>query len=104
MARSSELRLVLERLGEVIERIDMLEEKLSLAADDVLDVDGAAQYLGVAKSYVYRLTAAVAERGGCPELPHFKRGRKLAFRKSDLAAWRTERRVLGRSEIQAMVH
>jgi excisionase family DNA binding protein len=103
MARS-ELKALIQRIEELHERFDMLEEKLALTNDDVLDVDGAAEYLGVAKSYVYRLTASVAERGGCPELPHFKRGRKLAFRKSDLAAWRTERRVLGRAEIQAMVH
>ena len=104
MPRRSELSLVLERINELHERIDLLEERFFAVNDEVFDVDGAAAYLGVARSYVYRLTASVKERGGCPERPHFKRGRRLAFRKSDLARWRTEQRVLGRREIQAMVH
>lgn len=104
MARPSELKLVLARIDELHERIDQLEEKIITTSDDVLDVDGAAEYLGVARSYIYRLTASVKERGGCPELPHFKRGRKLAFRKSELARWRTDRRVLSRGEINAMIN
>lgn len=50
------------------------------AADDIIDFNGALKLTGYAAPTLYAKTA----KG---EIPHFKKGRKLFFRKSELIEW-----------------
>jgi excisionase family DNA binding protein len=47
---------------------------------DVLNVDEAADLLNLAKQTVYSHTSK-------REIPHFKRGKKLYFKRAELLAW-----------------
>lgn len=48
--------------------------------DELLDFLGMCEFLGIAQSTGYQRVS----RG---EIPHFKKGRRLYFRKSELVAW-----------------
>lgn len=52
---------------------------------DILDFNGMCHFLGIAQSTGYAKTSN-------GELPHFKKGRKLWFRKSELIQWIEEGR------------
>jgi excisionase family DNA binding protein len=47
---------------------------------DIYDIRAASQYLGLALSTIYTMTSR-------REIPHFKRGRRLMFRRSELDQW-----------------
>lgn len=62
---------------------ETLEKKLfstTTPEKEILNVEEAADFLGIAKSSVYR---KVSNR----EVPHFKKGSKLYFSKPDLIEW-----------------
>lgn len=48
--------------------------------EDILDFDGMCRFLKIAPSTGYAKTSA-------GEIPHFKKGRKLWFRRSELTMW-----------------
>ena len=57
----------------------------SLAAQNLLTLEEAAQYLGLKKSYLYRLTST-------RQIPFFKYGgRRVLFERESLETWRTAR-------------
>lgn len=63
--------------------IEGYAQKMPLAVDegeDILDFDGMCRFLKIAPSTGYAKTSA-------GEIPHFKKGRKLWFRKSELVKW-----------------
>jgi len=47
---------------------------------EILNVDEASEFLNIAKQTVYTLTSK-------REIPHFKRGKKLYFKLSELQNW-----------------
>jgi len=47
---------------------------------DIYDIRAASQYLGMALSTIYTMTSR-------REIPHFKKGRRLMFKKSELDQW-----------------
>lgn len=49
-------------------------------AKEIIGIDEAIELLGIAKPTIYTKTS----KG---EIPHFKRGKKLYFRRSELLAW-----------------
>lgn len=53
--------------------------------EDLLDFNGMCRFLGIAQSTGYAKTSN-------NEIPHFKKGRKLFFRKSELVQWIEEGR------------
>ena len=57
--------------------------------------DAAAEYLGISKSYLYKLTS-----GG--KIPHFKPyGKKIYFDKVSLDKWVYSKPVKGKADIEA---
>ena len=54
----------------------------------------AALFTGLSKGHLYRLTS---ER----QIPHYKKNRKLYFKKSELEAWLLADRVLTAAEIDS---
>jgi excisionase family DNA binding protein len=60
-------------------------------------LEEAAEYLGVSKSYLYKLTSK-------SEIPHFKpKGKTIYFRRVDLDNWALRRKVASREEVRRNV-
>lgn len=58
-----------------------IAEKIIFCTKEVLTADEAAKYMGVSKSYLYKLT-------GKKEIPHYKSmGKRCYFNRKELEAW-----------------
>lgn len=87
---------ILERIEQ---RLAALEQRLCERDDEVLDVTGAMALTGLSKSGIYHKTCS--HDGEPPELAHFKQGKRLYFRRSELVRWLTQHRVRNRAELEA---
>ena len=57
-------------------------------------IEEAAEYLGVSKSHLYKLTSK-------SEIPHYKpNGKTIYFKRIDLDNWALRRRVASREEVR----
>lgn len=74
------------------ERFDRLERATLIGAKPVLGVEEAAEFTGYTVKGIYTLTSE-------KRIPHYKKNGKLYFKKDELVAWMTERRVLTEKEI-----
>ncbi len=87
----------------ILKKLDAIEQLLRNAphpiiqtkADlkEVLNIDQAAEYVSLSKSAIYKKTS---ERN----IPHFKKGKKLYFKRSELDSWLTELRINTNTEIE----
>lgn len=79
----------LDKLALVIGRNVLLAQK------EVLTLDEAAQYTGMKKSYLYKLTAAKA-------IPHYKpNGKNCFFKRTELEEWLTTNPVATTADLDA---
>jgi excisionase family DNA binding protein len=85
------------QIERLVEKIDLLTAKIETQTPP-LNVDQAAAYLHVSKSYLYRMTSGAL-------IPHYKTqgGKQLSFLRTDLDAWLTAHRIATRQEIAAEV-
>ena len=81
-------------LLELSEQLGRVERLAAISAKPVLDLDEAALFTGFSKGHIYRLTS---ER----QIPHYKKSRKLYFKKTELEAWLLEDRVLTVAELDS---
>lgn len=81
-------------LQDLSEQLGRVERLAAISAKPVLDLDEAVIFTGLSKGHLYRLTS---ER----QIPHYKKSRKLYFKKTELEAWLLEDRVLTLSEIDS---
>jgi predicted DNA-binding transcriptional regulator AlpA len=84
-------------LARIENRLEAVERLLQENADDVLDVDAVQRLTGLSKSAIYQKTCS--RSGEPPELPHFKQGKRLYFRRSEIMQWLTQNRVKDRARI-----
>lgn len=75
-------------------QLDRIEQYAGIASKEVLDLEEAITYTGCARSTLYRLTSA-------KEIPHYKLGQALRFKKSELDEWLTRTRVATAKEIES---
>lgn len=74
------------------ERIDSLENLLH-QGKDVLNLEEAAKFMGIARSSLYKMTHEQA-------IPFYKpNGKMIFFEKTDLLAWVRQNRVASQHEI-----
>ena len=67
---------------------------LFLLKKDIMDLEECAQYTGLSKSYLYKMTAL-------HEVPHFKPGgKKIFFKKEEIDAWLMRNRVKTDEELR----
>lgn len=78
---------------EIRATLDRIERLSLIGAKNVLDVQEAAIYTRLSKQHIYRLTSN-------KQIPHFKKARKLYFKKSELEDWMLESKVLTEEEVQ----
>lgn len=86
--------LILERL----DRIEKAIQKLSHTSDahdvnQIMDIYEVAEYIKVAKTSIYGMTHQNT-------IPHYKSGKKLYFKKSDIDEWIFSKRIKTRSDIE----
>lgn len=82
------------KLQTIDTRLDRIERLTLISAKTVLDIDEASLLTGFSKGHLYRLTS---ER----QIPHYKKSRKLYFKKSELEAWLLEDKVLTAEDIDS---
>lgn len=84
--------IIKEAVNTAIEKyfIDYIENHPN--EPDIIDLNGVIEYLGLKRSTVYTMTSK-------REIPHFKKGRKLLFKKSELDHWVAEGKRKTKREI-----
>lgn len=81
-------------MEDIKRQLDRIEQYAGIASKEVLDLEEAITYTGCARSTLYRLTSA-------KEIPHYKLGQALRFKKSELDEWLTRTRVATNKEIES---
>lgn len=77
------------------QKLDRIEQLTILAAKDALNMDDAAAYTGLSKSYLYRLVCK-------KQIPYYKSqgGKQTYFAKAELCKWLLKHRVSTVDEAQ----
>lgn len=72
---------------------DIVADKTIFCTKEVLTSDEAAKYMGISRSYLYKLTMR-------KEIPHYKpMGKVVYFNRSELEQWLQSNRVSTTSEV-----
>lgn len=87
-----EAQVTLKDLREQLERVERIA---TIGAKSVLNLDEAVVFTGFSRGHLYRLTSEKM-------IPHYKKGRKLFFRKSELETWLLGEKVLTRDDVDSM--
>jgi prophage regulatory protein len=77
---------------EILRKLNDIQRAVQLSVKEILTIDEAAISLGLAKSYIYKLTCL-------KQIPYYKNGRKVYFRKSELEDWMTCTRIATNQEL-----
>lgn len=77
------------------EQLGRVERLALIGAKPVLDLDEALLFTGLSRGQMYRLTSG---RG----IPHYKKNRKLYFKKTELEAWLLETRIPTAAETDSL--
>ena len=81
-------------IDDIKRQLDRIEQYAGIASKEVLDLEEAITYTGCARSTLYRLTSA-------KEIPHYKLGQALRFKKSELDEWLTRNKVATNRELES---
>ena len=79
---------------DIKRQLDRIEQYAGIASKEVLTLEETMIYTGCARTTLYRLTSA-------KEIPHYKLGQALRFKKSELDEWLTRTRVATAKEIES---
>ena len=80
-------------MKEIIERLERIEKSV-LLSKNVLTLDEAVMFTGLAKSYLYKLTAS-------GKIPHYKpSGKLIYFDRGELEKWMLRNPVKTAEEIE----
>jgi excisionase family DNA binding protein len=85
--------LILDKLNNIESLIKELKIQNQPAPIEIMNINQVADYIGVAKSTIYKYTA-------CRMIPHSKQGKKIYFKKSELDEWITKNKVMTQEEIE----
>lgn len=86
----------------IIRKLDTIESLLRnisvpgkqvVPVAEVFNLNEASEYVSLSKSAIYKKTS---ERN----IPHFKKGKKLYFKRSELDEWLTENKISTNAEIE----
>ena len=76
------------------ERLERIEKLLVITSKEVLNVSETAMMLGVSESRVRHMMSS-------REIPYYKRGVCVSFKKSEIEAWRLDKRFPTDAETKA---
>ena len=83
-----------EAIQEMNDKLDRIEQLTMIGSKTVLDLSEAAVFTGYSESHLYNLTSK-------RQIPHYKKNRKLYFKKQELEEWMLEREVKTDKEIRS---
>lgn len=79
---------------EMQQVVDNVVDKTLFCTKEVLTSDEAARYMGISRSYLYKLTMR-------KEIPHYKpMGKVVYFNRAELEQWLQSNRVSTTSEVE----
>lgn len=81
-------------MQDISNKLDRIEQLAIISSKTVLDLSEAAVFTGYSESHIYNLTSRKA-------IPHYKKNRKLFFKKSELEDWLLECQVKTDKEIES---
>ena len=82
-----------KRIADLQKRVETLEDMLE-AGKEVLTVEEAAKFMGMARSSLYKMTSDQT-------IPFYRpNGKMIFFEKSDILSWIRKNRVSSREEIE----
>lgn len=81
-------------IDDIKRQLDRIEQYAGIASKEVLTLEETMIYTGCARTTIYRLTSA-------KEIPHYKLGQALRFKKSELDEWLTRNKVATAKEIES---
>ncbi len=81
-------------MQDISNKLDRIEQMAIISSKTVLSLSEAAVFTGYSESHIYNLTSRKA-------IPHYKKNRKLFFKKSELEDWLLERQVKTDKEIES---
>ena len=86
-------------MAEDIQKVaDLITANIINASKEVLTSDEAARYMGVSKSYLYKLTMT-------KQIPHYKpMGKMCYFNRLELEAWLQSNRYSTDAELSQQAH
>ena len=64
-------------IQDLSDKLDRIESLTLIGAKNILDLDEAVLFTGFSKGHLYRMTSE-------KRIPHFKKSRKLYFKKTEL--------------------
>ena len=87
--------LIMNRLDSIenLIKATMKNKVESSIVTEIFNLNQAAEYLSLSKSAIYKKTS---ER----EIPHFKQGKKLYFKRSELDDWLTQLKIATKADIE----
>lgn len=89
--------LIIDKLNNIenLLKAVMKKDNGTIVVTEVFNLNQAAEYVSLSKSAIYKKTS---ERN----IPHFKQGKKLFFKRSELDNWLTQNRISTHAEIEQM--
>lgn len=81
-------------LQDLSNKLDHIAELTLIGSKTVLNIEEAAIFTGLSVGHIYRLTSG-------KKIPHFKKQRKLYFKKAELEAWMLDTKILTDGEVQS---
>lgn len=81
-------------IQDISNKLDRIEQLAIISSKTVLDLSEAAVFTGYSESHIYNLTSRKI-------IPHYKKNRKLYFKKAELEDWLLERQVKTDKEIES---
>ncbi len=87
--------LIIDKLNNIenLLKTVMKNDNGTVTITEVLNLNQAAEYVSLSKSAIYKKTS---ERN----IPHFKQGKKLYFKRSELDDWLTGIKITTKAEIE----
>lgn len=89
--------LIIDKLNNIenLLKTVMKKDNGTIVVTEVFNLNQAAEYVSLSKSAIYKKTS---ERN----IPHFKQGKKLYFKRSELDSWLTSLKISTHTEIEKM--
>ena len=81
-------------IQQLHERLDRIEKATLISAKPVLGIEETALFTGFSVRGIYEMTSK-------KRIPHYKQGGRVFFKKEELVAWMTERRIKTDSQIDS---
>ena len=86
--------LIMERLDRIEKAISNLKTENSIVAESKpMNLKEVVAYMGTSTSAIYKLTSTA-------EIPHYKLGKKLFFKKEEIDEWIYANKVKTRQDIE----